>query len=269
VLRVGGAPVTWQQRVLASCLAADGVASHRTAAMLRTLGLWPAAFTELLVEPNRRYRSATATVHRSVDDPHIDAETIEGIPVTSVRRTLLDLGSVVPQDRLEKCVERALFRGLTSLGALWAYLDEVGRQGRRGVQPLRRVLELRGRVPAMESDLETEMVQLIRRAGLPEPVRQHDVTVAGRRFRIDLAYPELKIAIEIDGDEPHFGATKTDADSTRDGLLQLDDWLTQHFTRRHIRHEERASAQRVRSAIETRSLGALAPQRAPGAKKIS
>ena len=75
------------------------------------------------------------------------------------------------------------------------------------------------------------MVQLLRRAGLPEPVRQHEVVVASRRFRIDLAYPELKIAIEIDGDEPHFGARKTDADNTRDGLLQLGGWLTQHFTR--------------------------------------
>jgi very-short-patch-repair endonuclease len=269
VFRVRGAPVTWEQRVLASCLASEGVASHRTGAMLRTLGLWPAGMTELTIEPNRHYRSDTATVHRSVDDPHLDAGTIDGIPVTSVRRTLLDLGSVVAQDRLERCVERAIFRGLTSPGALWAYIDEVGRQGRRGVQPLRAVLELRGRVPAAESDLETEMVQLLRRGGLPEPVRQHEVVVASRRFRIDLAYPELKIALEIDGDEPHFGARKTDADNTRDGLLQLGGWLTQHFTRRHIRHEQRASAERVWRAIESRSRGGGLSEGLPSAKKSS
>jgi very-short-patch-repair endonuclease len=269
VLRVGGAPVTWEQRVLSSCLASDGVASHRAGAMLFGLGLWPAGVVELTVDPNRRYRSDVAKVHRSVDDPHVDARTIDGIPVTSVRRTLLDLGAVVPLDRLEKCVERALFRGLTSPGALWAYIDAVGRQGRRGVQPLRAVLELRGRVPATESDLETEMLQLLRRAGLPEPVRQHELIVASRRFRIDLAYPQLKIALEIDGDEPHFGASKTDADSTRDGLLQLGGWLTQHFTRRHIRHEETASANRVWRAIESRSLGASAPQGFLRAKRIS
>jgi very-short-patch-repair endonuclease len=269
VFRIGGAPVTWYQRVLASCLAADGVASHRTAAMLLGLGLWPADVVELTIAPNRRYRSDVAKVHRSIDDPHLDAHTVEGIPVTSVRRTLLDLGAVVPQDRLEKCVERALFRGMTSAGALWAYIDEVGRQGRRGVQPLRAVLELRGRVPAAESDLETEMLQLLRRAGLPEPVRQHEVVVASRRFRIDLAYPDLKIAIEIDGDEPHFGASKTDADTTRDGLLQLDHWLTQHFTRRHIRHDEHASAQRVRLAIKARSLGAAGSHTPLRAKKTS
>ena len=68
-------------------------------------------------------------------------------------------------DRVEKCVERALFRGMTSAPALWAYLDETGRQGRRGVQPLRAVLELRGRLAPAESDLETEMIQLIRRGG--------------------------------------------------------------------------------------------------------
>jgi very-short-patch-repair endonuclease len=269
VYRMCGAPVTWNQRVLAPCLASDGVASHRTAAMLHGLGLWPAEIVEVTVHPNRRYRSDGASVHRSIDDPHLDARTIEGIPVTSIRRTLLDLGSVVSLDRLEKAVERALFRGMTSAGALWAYIDQVGRQGRRGVQPLRSVLEIRGRVPATESDLETEMLQLLRRAGLPEPVRQHEVVVASRRFRIDLAYPELKIALEVDGDEPHFGATQKDADDVRDGLLQLDNWLTQHFTRRHIRHEADASAQRVRQALAARSLGGVEPQTAPRAKKIS
>ena len=267
VFRVGGAPVTWHQRVLGSCLASDGVASHRTAAMLFGLGLWPAGIVELTVHPNRRYRSEAAKVHRSVDDPHVDARTIEGIPVTSVRRTLLDLGAVVPLARLEKCVERAIFRGLTSPGALWAYIDAVGRQGRRGVQPLRTVLDHRGRVPATESDLETEMLQLIRRAGLPEPVRQHEVVVASRRFRIDLAYPQLKIAIEVDGYEPHFGAQASDYDATRDGLLQLDNWLTQHFTRRHIRHETQASAARLGEAIAARSLGAKRSDRTRSAKR--
>jgi very-short-patch-repair endonuclease len=237
--------------------------------MLRGLGLWPGEIVEVTVEPNRRYRSDVAKVHRSIDDPHLDADTIEGIPVTSVRRTLLDLGSVVPLDRLEKAVERALFRGLTNPAALWAYLDHVGRQGRRGVQALRTVLEARGRVAPAESDLETEMLQLMRRAGLPDPARQHEVVVAGRRFRVDLAYPELMIAIEVDGDEPHFGARATDYDSTRDGLLQLGGWLTQHFTRRHIRHEEKASAERLRGAIRARSLGGSASWEPRPAKKIS
>jgi very-short-patch-repair endonuclease len=251
VFRVGGAPVTWNQRVLAACLASDGVASHRTAAMLLGLGPWPGGIIELTVDPNRHYRNAAASVHRSVDDPHVDARYVEGIPVTSVRRTLLDLGSVVRPERLEKAVERALFRGLTNPAALWAYIDEVGRQGRRGVQPLRAVLEL------------------LRRAGLPEPVRQLDVTVASRRFRIDLAYPDLKIALEVDGDEPHFGARATDNDGTRDGLLQLGGWLTQHFTKRHIRHESSATVKRVRDAIGMRSFGVVGALTPADAKKIS
>jgi len=231
--------------------------------MLLGLGLWPGRIVEVTTDPDRNYRNPDVQVHRSVDDPAKNSSMFEGIPVTSVRRTLVDIGSVVPQDRLEKCVERALFRGMTSAGALWAYLDQVGRQGRRGVQPLRTVLELRGRVPATESDLETEMVQLLRRAGLPNPVRQHEVVVASRRFRIDLAYPALKIAIELDGDEPHFGARKTDADDTRDGLLQLGGWLTQHFTKRHIRNESHETAARMWDAVRQRSLGGTG---APGVR---
>ena len=125
VFRIGGAPVTWQQRVLSACLATDGVASHRTAATLLGLGLWPVRIVEVTTDPDRNYRNPDVHVHRSVDDPAKDSSTYEGIPVTAVRRTLIDLGSVVPRDRLEKCVERALFRGLTSAGSLWAYIDEV------------------------------------------------------------------------------------------------------------------------------------------------
>ena len=135
------------------------------------------------------------------------------------------------------------------------------------MQPLRTVLDLQGRVPATESDLDTEMLQLLRRAGLPEPARQHEVVVASRRFRIDLAFPDLKIALEIDGDEPQFGARQTDADNTRNGLLQLGGWLTQHFTRRHIRHEQRESAERVWRAIESRSLGGTLSVAQPRAKR--
>ena len=263
VFRLAGAPVPWQQRVLSTCLATDGVASHRTAAMLLGLGLWPGRVVEVTTDPDRNYRNPEVHLHRSVDDPASGQPHAGRHSSHLGTRTLLDLGSVVPQDRVEKCVERAIFRGMTSAGALWAYIDEVGRQGRRGVQPLRGVLELRGRVPATESDLETEMVQLLRRAGLPEPVRQHEIVVASRRFRIDLAYPELKIAIEIDGDEPHFGASKTDADDTRDGLLQLGDWLTQHFTKRHIRHDEHGERREDLGRVRQRSLGESA---APGVR---
>ena len=190
-----------------------GVPSHGRDA--RTISADGAlAPVEITIPKGRNYRNPKVLVHRSIDDPCVDARTIEGIPVTSVRRTLVDLGAVVSPDRVEKCVERALFRGMTSAPALWAYLDETGRQGRRGVQSLRAVLELRGRLAPAESDLETEMIQLIRRAGLPAPLRQLDVVVASRRFRLDLAYPDLKIAIEIDGDEPHFGARRMDHDST-------------------------------------------------------
>src|SRR4029077_20914608 len=132
--------------VLAACLASGGVASHRTAAMLHDLGRWTGDPVEITIPTARNHRNSGVLVHRSVDDPYVDARTIEGIPVTSVRRTLVDLGSVASPDRVEKCVERALFRGTTTAPALWAYLDAIGRQGRRGVQPLRAVLELRGRL---------------------------------------------------------------------------------------------------------------------------
>ena len=77
VFRVGGAPVTWQQRVLASCLASEGVASHRTAAMLRDLGLWPAGH-------RRAARSTRTGDYRSEPPPSTAASTT---PISTPRRS--------------------------------------------------------------------------------------------------------------------------------------------------------------------------------------
>jgi hypothetical protein len=43
-----------------------------------------------------------------------------------------------------------------------------------------------------ESDLEVELIRALRGHGLPEPVRQHPLEIAGRRFRLDVAYPDAR-----------------------------------------------------------------------------
>jgi very-short-patch-repair endonuclease len=95
---------------------------------------------------------------------------------------------------------------------------------------LRRVLD--GRPPgtaATESELETRFVQLLRRAGLPEPVRQYEVydgfALVGR---IDFAYPDRRLAIELDGLGAH--ADRFQRDRTRQNGLVLMGWTVLRFT---------------------------------------
>jgi very-short-patch-repair endonuclease len=81
-----------------------------------------------------------------------------------------------------------------------------------------------------ESGLEVRVLRAIVGAGLPEPVQQHWVHVGGRRRRIDLAYPDLKLAIEVDGWGTHNSRSSFDGDRARENDLDIAGWHRLHFT---------------------------------------
>jgi very-short-patch-repair endonuclease len=67
-------------------------------------------------------------------------------------------------------------------------------------------------------------------AGLPLPRQQYRVRVKGRNFRLDLAYPEHRVAIELDSWEFHHTRSAFEDDRVRDSLLRLEGWTVYHFT---------------------------------------
>ena len=108
---------TWHQRVMAACLwAGDGAAaSHRTAAaLLRLPGF---AKGKIEISTARRLRRPGLVAYRRSLRPS-DVMKVDGIPVTSVPITLLNLAAVESLDRLEVAVDDVLVRGLVT----WARL---------------------------------------------------------------------------------------------------------------------------------------------------
>ncbi|MGH9183537.1 MAG: hypothetical protein ACRDZ9_06980, partial [Acidimicrobiales bacterium] len=81
-----------------------------------------------------------------------------------------------------------------------------------------------------ESGLEVRVLRAIVAAGLPEPVQQYWVRLGDHRRRIDLAYPDLKLAIEVDGWTHHGPRSAFDADRARGNELEIADWDRLHFT---------------------------------------
>jgi len=69
-------------------------------------------------------------------------------------------------------------------------------------------------------------------AGLPAPLQQYRVRLNGRTFRIDLAYPERRVAIELDGWDCHRTRSAFDADRARADALVVDGWTLLRFTSR-------------------------------------
>ncbi|HMG44443.1 MAG TPA: type IV toxin-antitoxin system AbiEi family antitoxin domain-containing protein [Acidimicrobiales bacterium] len=232
VLRLAGAPATWESSVLAHVLAAGeaALASHRTAAALWGLDGTDRRQLDISVPRGTWYRHDGVHTHESTDLDRTRPVRRNGIPMTSVERTLLDLGAVVGFRRVELALDDARRRRLVTWDTLLDTLVLHARRGRDGVGTLRAILDEHfGEVVVTDSGFERLVISVLRDAGLPTPVLQHEVRVAGRTYRLDLAYPDLRVAIELDG-SVHLRRDVWEADHVRQNALILAGWTLLRFT---------------------------------------
>ena len=228
VYRIAGAPRTWRGDQLAAVLAAGARAgaSHRSAAELWEVPGRSSAQHELLCLRWRRPRRAGLIVHETKLLRPWDITVVDAVPVTTIERTLLDLGAVVLPSVVERAVEDGLRRQLTTLDQLAETVERLGRRGRNGAGVLREIVE--GRVTLRtitESDMEMRMLQILRRNGLPEPLTQYEIWHEGRFVaRVDAAYPQWRIALEYDSYAHHTGTMNHDRDGARRNALVGARW---------------------------------------------
>lgn len=248
VYRVGGVPESYEQRVMAAVLATGGVASHRSAAALWELRGSERDQVEVTVHARRPPDLAGVVSHRTRQLDPVDVTLRRSIPVTTPGRTLLDLGAVAPEHVVESALEDALHRRLVSRVWLERVLDRTGRHGRDGTAVLRRLVAERSvdQEPT-ESPIEDEFVRLIRRRGLPEPVRQYWLAPPGvRPVRVDFAYPEARVAIEIQGFVWHAGRADLQRDCEKHNLLVRLGWRLLVFTSDDVRRRPQSVVEAVR-----------------------
>ena len=74
------------------------------------------------------------------------------------------------------------------------------------------------------------MHRLLRRAGITGWVANLSVVVGGRRYELDIALPEIRLAIEIDGYAYHSGDEQFQRDRTRQNALIAAGWRILRFT---------------------------------------
>jgi very-short-patch-repair endonuclease len=172
------------------------------------------------------------------------------VPVTSVARTLADLSRFLPPWTLGPAVDDAVRRGLVTLTAYQRVARDLSARGRRRSTVTREVLDARIDPGPYESAAERRIARLLVRAGLPRPVSQHPVRVAGRTFRIDLAYPDAMVAIEFDGWSFHGSRDAFDRDRVRGNALEVLGFLVLRFTAASSDEDIVAA---VRAALQRRS----------------
>lgn len=234
VYRVRGSRPTWQQALMVLVLACGpgAAASHRSAAALLAMPRFPPGVVEVVTVRPWRQRVDEAEVHSSRWLPAHHLLTTDDVPTTSVPRTIVDLASTIGPRRLERLVDDCLAAHLVTIPALREVLDEMPTRGRRGVVALRDLLADRdeGYTPPA-SELEAVFRDLCREAGLPQPVRQFD---AGDRDgwvgRVDVAYPDQRLLIELDSRRHHAASSDLESDRRRDNQLVAAGWRVVRIT---------------------------------------
>jgi len=233
---VGGVPPSWEQTLLAVTLPFDDCwISHGTAAKL-----WQCPHTPEIgrIEALRPYghsvRLSGVMLRRSRLIVPADVTRHRGIAVTSIARTIIECSGRLSTKATGTMIDDAQRRDRLALERVRACFARLAGGGRRRLRSAREALQARlpGYEPG-ESDLEIDTLRAIVSAGLAIPVQQHRVVLAGKRYRIDLAYVAEKVAIELVGWDPHAGREAFDDDKARAGDLVADGWRVLEITSRH------------------------------------
>ena len=231
-----GVPDTWRRRLLAAVLCSPpwSLASHRATAALHHVGGLAHPPIEISIPRGSSFRRPGVIVHESRDLRLARRTIVDGIPTTDVRRLAMDLGAVVSFERFKHSIREIRHgHGVTSEQLLATYLAHK-RRGRNGGGALRRWLDRYFDVDGVsESGIELVALDALLDAGLPPPVRQFWVVTPEGRFRLDLAYVERKVCIEIDGRQ-HDDVDVSAADVARTRALERLGWTVLRVRSTHL-----------------------------------
>ena len=254
VYAVGHRRISRRGRWWAAVLAyGDGtLLSHRSAAVL-----WG------LARPRRHAIDVTAPVGRQGVDRRSgiwihrcrlfpeDRTVRDGIPVTTVARTLFDLAEAVPAADLGRAWEEADRLRLLELDAV-AAVCERGR-GRRALRPIRRLLAEARAAATTRSPLEERFHAFREAHRLPPP--RTNVTVLGHE--VDALWPAARLIVELDSWEFHAHRAAFERDRARDTELLLAGYRTVRVTHRRLDGREAAAlASQIRRLLRAPGGGA-------------
>lgn len=241
-----GSQNTWEQRAAIATLSCrdEGYLSHESTLVI--FGLLPKERNRIsrrrmdrtrnqlihVTTPRHMYIMKNVYFHRSTQISAYDKSlTSYGIRHMSIERSIIDAAQQLADYELEYVIDNALSQGLIQTKRIKTQLHQLhtapGREKNRTLASLEPYLcNYSNSESALEKRVEKVIVKLTSR----KIVRQHNIQIRGQRYRIDLAIPSLKIAIEVDGFEFHRSRTKFDDDRRRQNDLISVGWKLVRIT---------------------------------------
>lgn len=266
-LVVHGSIDTMQQRMLIVVRAGPPgtTISFRSGAFLHRVDGITDPPIEVTVGRGRRVRVDGVIVHRvSTPLDGRDVVVIDGIPCTSLARTLVDLPHVVGDDVMERALDDFERRGY-SLTWLEQTAQRLHRPGQRGTGLiLAEVKRRRRRGRVRDSWFERLLEECCRSPRLPPVSAQHELRDEHGQFiaRFDLAFPQVRLAIEAHSRAFHTGADREAADERRDIRASLAGWEVKYFGYQDVTERPRQTRQTIERLVvqRARDLGVILPR---------
>jgi hypothetical protein len=228
VVAFRAAEPTATQSVQAAVLqVACSVASHESALVVRGVDRVPFVVA-VSAGPEAHSSRHGIRVHRTRDLLAEHWSVVDGIPCTTLPRTVVDLASVFSRPRLAHLIDRLTITDRrTSIGAIARVLRQVNRSGRHRIAGLQRILdERRPSDPAPRSRLERRADQLLATTSMPVPVAEHPLPGDGEDGFVDRAWSDALLILEIDGRAWHARERSMARDRSRDRAAASAGWLT-------------------------------------------
>lgn len=234
------------------------VISHRSAAWLLGLRETNPVTVDVICPGQAGRKVDGIRVHKVPYPGPSEIRRVQGIPCTTVARTIVDLAGMYGVTQLRETVERAATKKALDVAAIEAVLADGPR--RRGAPCLRGVLDEwrpvaeTAKYATVRSLFEARLLPLIAAAELPLPRVNTRVRTAERVLEVDLLWPEQRLVVEADSRRHHAIEVAFERDHKRDRELLAAGYGVLRVTWREAEKEPDAVFAALRSELERRTL---------------
>jgi very-short-patch-repair endonuclease len=222
------------------------VLSHRAAGCLWGFLSSGLARLEVTAPLGKRARHPGIVCHET-DLAADEVTELDGIPVTSVFRTLFDLAGDLEPRQFELAWKEVGVKRLTDRVPMAVLLER--HKGKRGSVAIRRLAVSTKPIPVTRNEFEERFLTVLDASGLPRPRFNPDLYVRGRFFKPDCLWEAQKLIAELDGGEVHNTDHAFQSDRRRDRILLAEGYRTTRVTWEQLRDEPDEVVADLRSAL--------------------
>ena len=184
-------------------------------------------------------------LHRPLSLDALDTTIVDGIPITTVAQTLLDVAAPSYRLNMGKLLHEAAVQELLDMRAIWSVLARNPHA--RGARRLD--WASREEVPFTRSNLEDAALSLFRSASLPEPETNAWVSDGEKLVEVDFLWRDAGVIVEVDGSRYHGTRWRRRRDAAKTAALRAQGWMVHRFSDVEIAGTPAQVTATVRAAI--------------------